>query len=49
MFDAFESNDVWLKRKLLAFRFALVIAAIATAVLGVSVMIQLAQLTLARS
>jgi hypothetical protein len=49
MFDAYESNDVWLKRKSLAFRFALVIAVIATAVLGMSVMIQLAQLTLARS
>jgi hypothetical protein len=47
--NTYESNDVWLRRKLLAFRFALVIAAIATAVLGAGVMIQLAQLTLARS
>ena len=49
MIDAYAANGVWLGRKVLAFRWAVVIAGIATAVLGTSVIIQLAQLTRAGS
>lgn len=49
MIDAYTANNVWLDRKILAFRWALVIAAIATTALGASVIIQLAQFTPALS
>jgi hypothetical protein len=49
MLDAYEGNKVWLGRKFLAFRWALVISGIATAALGAGVIIQLAQVTRAWS
>jgi hypothetical protein len=45
MLDAYEANKVWLGRKFLAFRWALIITGIATAALGAGVIIQLAQVT----
>jgi hypothetical protein len=49
MLDAYDENGFWLGRKFLAFRWALVIAGIATAVLGASVIIELTQVTRAWS
>jgi hypothetical protein len=49
MLDAYEANAVWVGRKFLAFRWALVLAGIATGLLGASVIIDLAQLTRAFS
>jgi hypothetical protein len=45
MLDAYESNELWLERKFVAFRLALVITAMAAAALGASVIIQLAAVT----
>lgn len=45
MLDAYDVNKLWLGRKFLAFRWALVFVAFATALLGASVIIDLAQAT----
>lgn len=45
MLDAYEANKVWLGRKFLAFRWALIITGIATAALGTGVIIELTQVT----
>lgn len=45
MLDAYDANKLWLGRKFLAFRLALVFVAFATALLGASVIIDLAQAT----
>jgi hypothetical protein len=45
MLEAYEANKIWLGRKFLVFRWALVISGIATAALGAGVIIQLAQVT----
>ena len=45
MLDAYDANKVWLGRKFLAFRWALVLVAIATGLLGAGVIIDLAQVT----
>jgi hypothetical protein len=45
MLEAYEANTLWLGRKFLAFRWALIITGIATAALGFGVIIQLAQVT----
>jgi hypothetical protein len=45
MLDAYDENAAWLGRKFLAFRWALAIGGLATAVLGGSVIIELAEVT----
>jgi hypothetical protein len=45
MLDAYKNNELWLERKFVAFRLALVITALAAAALGASVIIQFAQVT----
>jgi len=45
MLDAYDANKLWLGRKFLAFRWALVLVAVATGLLGASVIIDIAQAT----
>jgi hypothetical protein len=45
MLDAYAGNKMWLGRKFLAFRWALVVTGIATVLLGLSVIIDLTQVT----
>jgi hypothetical protein len=49
LLDAYLVNDVWVGRKFLAFRRALVVTGIATVLLGTSIIIELAYLTKAWS
>jgi hypothetical protein len=49
MLDAFAANSVWLGRKFLLFSWALVLAAMAAGLLGISVMMEVLQLTRAWS